>query len=46
MCCEYVLEICTYSVFQNVVPGEVSSTDRIKVLHRVKEDRNVLKTKK
>jgi len=22
MCCEFLLKICTYSVFQNVVPGE------------------------
>jgi hypothetical protein len=49
MCREFVLEVCTYMCFETSFRRrreKISFTDRAKdgVLHRVKEDRNVLQT--
>jgi hypothetical protein len=48
MCCEFVLEICIYTCFETSCRRreKINFTDRAKdeVLHRVKEDRNVLQT--
>jgi chromosome condensin MukBEF complex kleisin-like MukF subunit len=49
MCCEFVFEICTYLCFETSCRRrreKISLNDRVKdeVLHRVKEEMNVLQT--